>query len=326
MLPGFSISHKTKTGWSFPEEINIKGIKKEHKLSGCFLSNDQEILLVAGEQRKDNFGERDLYVSFIKPDNTWTKPINLGEVINTKGNESAPFLSEDNSTLFYASDGLNGYGESDIYMTHRLDDTWKHWSQPENLGPIINTESNQSFFSISNGKMYFSSEYEKGEGLDILTLNAPHNEPSNNTNNTEQIIVSESKDLSVSSDLPVISADLNKSLSLIYFDFNRTDLKKATFYELERIAKALNQYPALQIEIDGHTDAVGSEKYNYELAQKRINTVLYYFIKQSNIDSKRILVKNYGETLPLESNLTEEGRKLNRRVEISFKTTLIVKN
>jgi outer membrane protein OmpA-like peptidoglycan-associated protein len=114
--------------------------------------------------------------------------------------------------------------------------------------------------------------------------------------------------------------------SVIFYDFNSSELKKSTIYELARISKILNEFPSMQIEITGHTDNIGSDRYNQQLSQKRTDAILLYFKYQSNINEKRIIVKNYGETMPIASNETEKGRELNRRVEISFKTKLLVNN
>jgi outer membrane protein OmpA-like peptidoglycan-associated protein len=320
MGPGFSISNKTETGWSFPTEIKITGINKQSKWAGCDFSNNQKVLLLAYEQRKNTFGDRDIYVSFIKSDNTWSKPINLGNVINTKGTESSPFLADDDSTLYFTSDGLPGYGGNDIYVSHRLDETWQNWSTPENLGPKVNTDSHQSFFSISNRNIYYSSECESSS-LDIFSINLP--EIPNGLNPTiEQPIALENNGDQIDSESSGNFSDINLMLSPVLFDFAKSDLKKTSIYELDRIAKILKDSPKMQIEISGHTDNVGSKKYNEQLAQKRIDSILFYLKNQADIDESRIIVKNYGETMPEADNSTELGREQNRRVEIVLKPNL----
>jgi hypothetical protein len=99
-------------------------------------------------QREDGQGDRDLYVSFMSNDSTWSQPLNLADVINTAGEESAPFLASDDKTLYFSSNGFSGYGGTDIYVSRRLDDTWTSWSEPENLGPEINSPLEDLFFNI----------------------------------------------------------------------------------------------------------------------------------------------------------------------------------
>ena len=96
-----------------------------------------------------SYGDRDLYISFKKKDETWTKPLNMGSQLNTIDDEISPFLATDNKTLFFASEGHVGYGSSDIFMSKRLDDSWTKWSEPQNLGPEINGNDWDAYFTLS---------------------------------------------------------------------------------------------------------------------------------------------------------------------------------
>lgn len=172
MEDGVSISHRTADGWSFPERLEIENDVNLNARANFFMSNNQKILLLSVEHKKDNVGHRDLYVSFRSDDGTWTKPTNLGNTVNTTATEEAPFLASDDRTLYYASDGLNGYGGSDIYVTRRQDDSWTNWSTPENLGPIVNSSRNEAYLSIpaSGERIYFTSEGAKDGDDDIFVL------------------------------------------------------------------------------------------------------------------------------------------------------------
>src|SRR5690606_837619 len=100
-----------------------------------------QYLLMAIEMKK-GFGEKDIFVSFRNPKdpNSWTKPLNLGNIINTKAGEFGPFLAADDKTLYFVSSGhAGGYGDADVWMSKRLDDTWTNWSKPVNMGEKINT-------------------------------------------------------------------------------------------------------------------------------------------------------------------------------------------
>ena len=65
----------------------------------------------------------------------------MGKSLNSAGDETNPFLLSDNKTLIFASNGYSGYGDFDLYVTTRLDDTWKNWSEPKNLGQKVNGPS-----------------------------------------------------------------------------------------------------------------------------------------------------------------------------------------
>lgn len=148
MEAGVSISRQTGEGWSQPEAMQIDDFYNISPFANYFLSADQRYLLMSVE-REDSKGSRDLYVSFPRDDGTWTEPMNLGDDINTAEVESSPFLAIDDTTLFFSSKGYSGYGGDDVFVSYRLDDTWQNWSEPENLGSIINSELDDTFFTIS---------------------------------------------------------------------------------------------------------------------------------------------------------------------------------
>ncbi len=145
---GIAVSHRQKDGtWSVPENVKIDNYYNYNDYKNFTLSADQQILIISAE-RDDSYGGLDLYVSFRKPDGTFSEPKNLGPVVNSKKDDFSPFLAPDGVTLYFASEGHPGYGSSDIFMTKRLDNTWKHWSKPKNLGPYINTSDWDAYFSV----------------------------------------------------------------------------------------------------------------------------------------------------------------------------------
>jgi OOP family OmpA-OmpF porin len=146
---GFSISNKTTAGWTVPVKVDIPGYEQMSKGKNeyGYLTMDGKAILLAFA-RKKNSEDDDLYVSFFE-DGRWTRPLELGDEINTKYSETTPFLSADGKTLYFSSDRPGGQGSQDIYLTRRLDDTWQHWRKPQNLGSPINTEEYDAYYSIS---------------------------------------------------------------------------------------------------------------------------------------------------------------------------------
>ncbi len=101
----------------------------------------------------------------------------------------------------------------------------------------------------------------------------------------------------------------------IYFDFNQTSFKIASYKELNKLARLLKENATYRVEIAGHTDNVGSNDYNQQLSHRRAVTVINYLISRG-IDASRLIAQGYGETQPMASNDDEkEGRELNRRTE-----------
>jgi outer membrane protein OmpA-like peptidoglycan-associated protein len=103
----------------------------------------------------------------------------------------------------------------------------------------------------------------------------------------------------------------------IFFDTNSSVLRPESKTEIARIAEILNDNPAIRVEISGHTDSQGEDKYNQWLSEKRAKSVVDALI-ESGIDPARLEYVGYGELDPIESNLTEEGRQENRRTEFKI--------
>jgi len=171
---GFSLSHRTKDGWSFPLGIVIKNFYNDNNHWSGYLSNDGKKLFM-GIERKDSYGECDIYVSFLQRNNVWSEPMNLGNVINTKEMEEDAFLAADDVTLYFESKGHGGYGGFDVFMSKRLDNTWKNWSMPVNLGSDINTSKDeQEYYITAKGDYaYFASGDNSFGELDIFKIKLP---------------------------------------------------------------------------------------------------------------------------------------------------------
>jgi len=389
MSAGVSVSSNINGEWTKPVALNIINEYNYNQKANYFLTDNRQTLLMSVE-RQDSYGDRDLYVTFAKSDNIWTEPLNLGDVVNTAGEESGPFLASDDRTLYFSSNGFSGYGGSDVYVTKRLDDTWTKWSEPENLGPEINSPLEDLFFNIPAASefAYYSrgvSEtntdifrvklpilrspdpyvtvrgkiidqatgkplgakiiYERlpdGKGLGVSQSNPETGEyeirfPAGEMYGLRAEAegkLSESQNLDlrdIKSDKVIEGNDFNLdpiqvaavaentsiNLNNLFFDFDKAVLRPESFPELDRIINLMNERPTMQIEISGHTDNVGSDVYNMSLSQRRANAVVAY-LKQKNMDSGRMTVEAFGETSPVDSNETAEGRKRNRRVEFKI--------
>ena len=133
------------------------------------ISQDGQWLIFTGCNFPEGLGSCDLYMSYLTPDG-WSAPENLGRTINSDAWESAPSLSPDKRDLYFSSSREGGYGSSDIYVSHRLPNG--RWTQPENLGPEVNTVGNEScpFIHSDNQTLYFTSNGHLGYGGDDLFL------------------------------------------------------------------------------------------------------------------------------------------------------------
>jgi outer membrane protein OmpA-like peptidoglycan-associated protein len=166
--PGVSITHRTATGWEIPQKVEIEDYYNDASQISYNLSADRKTLIMS-IRRKDSYGENDLYVSFLRENDTWTRPMNMGSSLNTLGDEATPFLAADGVTLYFSTSGRPGYGAGDIFVSKRLDDNWTNWSEPLNLGPEINGKDWELYFSTTaNGEYGYLVSGQQGIGQEDI--------------------------------------------------------------------------------------------------------------------------------------------------------------
>jgi len=383
LTKGLSITTKGADGnWILPKEVLIEDYYNKNKYSEFCLSANSQVLLMT-TQRDDSFGDKDIYVSFMQANGVWSQPINLGSVVNTPAAETSPFLASDETTLYFSTSGLSGYGSNDVFVTRRLDDTWLNWSEPLNLGPEINTQAWDAYFSITaaGDYAYYTSYHNSIGDADIFRVklsevnrpdpvalikgtvfNAATGEPmeaeidyeilpegenagkanANPQNGEYQIVlplkknyglraeakgffpIEENIDLSQENSYQEIKKDLYLApivkgqtvrLNNIFFVRGKARLLPESFPELNRLASMMNENPTVLIQLEGHTEPLGSKKELVELSKARVIAVRDFLIEQG-VSEARIKYKAFGGSKPLSLETTEEARAINRRVEV----------
>ena len=101
----------------------------------------------------------------------------------------------------------------------------------------------------------------------------------------------------------------------IFFDFNKAQLRSESYMEMNRWVRMLKENSHVKLDISGHADSVGSEKYNQKLSERRAQAVLEYLVK-NGIERDRLTAEGFGESMPVADNATPEGRQQNRRVQV----------
>lgn len=126
------------------------------------LSQDGKVIFFTGCNRPDGLGRCDIYITQ-KKGNDWSKPFDISPPINTAGWESQPSISSDGRTLYFVSNRKGGYGGYDIWKSTL---TEKGWSDPENLGPNVNTSFDEQspFIHPDDSTLYFCSNGWPGMG------------------------------------------------------------------------------------------------------------------------------------------------------------------
>lgn len=373
------ISYKTPTGWSPAFNLGNKVNTDQWESQPC-LSPDKRDLYFAS-RRQDGYGGSDIYVSHLLPSGRWSEPENLGPEINTPGDESTPFIHADNQTLFFASNGLPGYGNEDLFVVRKGADG--KWGKPENLGYPINTiEHEGSLFIAADGKTayYASDRADSKGGLDIYSFELREDiRPSRtlwvkgkvfdsktstglpssvelidlaskqtiskvqtdetgnylitlpvgkdyafNVNRKGYLFYSDNfslknkaPDSTYQKDIPLQPIEVQAGIVLrnLFFETNKYDIKPESEVELNKVVQFLQDNPTVKIQLEGHTDNVGSAADNQKLSTARAYAVVNYLIEHG-IKGTRLMAKGFGATKPVADNKTEAGRAQNRRTEL----------
>lgn len=371
-------SYVTDGKWSEP--VNLRSpVNTSHWESQPSISADGKTLFFSSN-RPGGMGGKDIWYAVMDDKNQWTTPVNMGNKINTDGDEMSPFIHFDGKTLYFASDGLTGLGGFDIYMTRMKRDST--WSEPQNLGYPINTYNDEMGLVIESGgqKAYFSTVRDKANGKDIfyfdlyesarpapvsylkgavfdretgkllkadyelINLSANRIIVKSATDNNGNFLVClpsgynyginvikpgylfYSENFMFEGKHPAVEPYVKKIrlspirvgetmlLTNVFYEVDSWELKKESMSELNTLADLLADNKSLLIEIGGYTDSTGSEEYNLALSEKRAISVVNYLINKG-IASDRLKYRGYGNTSPIGDNVTEEGRRLNRRTE-----------
>ncbi len=171
---GVSYARRLGNTWDKPKGQDIDNFYNRSPYGEYAMAASGKTMILA-IQRDNGSGGKDLHVSFLKPDGSWTEPANMGATVNTAGGESTPFLAADDATLYFSTNGRVGYGSKDMYVTRRLDSTWTNWSEPQNLGPLLNTPGWDAYYSIpASGDYAYFVSYQNSLGrADIFRAPMP---------------------------------------------------------------------------------------------------------------------------------------------------------
>lgn len=179
MQKGFSfVKRDHGKDWTFPEPLFIYDYYDIEADVNLNLSKDNEVMILS-LQKPGGIGKHDLYVSFRIHTTLWSAPEHMGEVINTGDNEITPFISDDKQFLFFSSDRPGTSGGQDIFVSERLDDSWKSWSVPKVLPTPINSAADeaQPFLNRITGYLYFTSTRDGSS--DIFRVHYQRSKPMN---------------------------------------------------------------------------------------------------------------------------------------------------
>jgi outer membrane protein OmpA-like peptidoglycan-associated protein len=310
--------------WSEPSEIpgfvNTKGREES-----VFIHPDGQTMYFSSDGHA-GMGGLDIFVSHMQSNGDWGRPENLGYPINTSANENSIQVTAQGDIALMASNREGGNGGLDLYS----------FELPENVRP--------RFVNYVEGYVYDSNTKAPLDGkfqlLNLRTGDVVAEGYSNSSRNGYYLVclpigndyalnVTSENYLFYSSNFSLINSEetepyrkdaplqkMNSGATIvlenIFFKTNSANLESESFIELTKLTELLVKNETLRIRIEGHTDSDGDEAANLKLSQARALSVKTY-LESKGIVASRIESEGYGESQPIESNATPEGKAKNRR-------------
>ena len=326
--------------WSAPTNLGLDINGPENEESP-FIHRDQRTLYFRSESHP-GLGSFDIFMSRMIRFKKWTEPVNLGYPINTRGNDGSLFVSLDGKDAYISSNvdhlNLSDYKKQEI----KKDLDIYSFNLAEEFRPIPTTYIKLKFVDVNqepqspyielldyrNGDtLFIGTPDEKGQLLICLPMESeyalsaqsnthlPHFERFEPTK-TSWSLEPVTKTITLQAHKAVTVTTPSKPVIMknVLFDTDEATLTSPSFVELDKLVMFLTYQKEAHIVIRGHTDNVGEEDSNVDLSTRRAKTVYAYLIDKG-IAPARLAYEGLGESIPISSNETEDGRQQNRRTE-----------
>ncbi|HLO57833.1 MAG TPA: OmpA family protein [Bacteroidales bacterium] len=327
------VSHFINGVWSKSVPVAGTNVNTKFWESHASVSKDGSTLFFTSN-RKGGYGEMDIYKSVRQTDGNWGEPINLGPNVNTALNEDTPFITDNDSLLYFSSQGHENMGGYDIFVCKTAPDGW---SSPENIGyPVNTTDDDLFFYPWNNDHVAFVSRIlEDSHGKEDVYALQKIGAPDINTVladhiRSEQPKVKEETSPSVAQipvaqpeTAPIVKAAetptaevapaakpanvktvpeaetiiLKPEIELdpVYFGFDNFLVNDNGKLQLHKVFRFLLDNPGASVKLTGHADSKGPEDYNLKLSQKRADAAKKY-LTGLGIDPSRVEAIGMGES------------------------------
>lgn len=319
---------------TFGQPVNLgPTINTEGRETFPFISGDNELYFAS--DGRPGLGGLDVFVVKINEGAAFDQIQNIGEPVNTKFDDFAFIINSSTRKGFFSSNKEGGIGNDDIY---KFTETRKLDCEKKLSGIIADSETNQVIdgakvillddkfqeiaetVSGSDGTYNFDVKCNKTYYIRVAKKDFETNEspitiqPSKDKSELDVKLQKQIKEIGVGTDLAK-----TLDIPIIYFDLDKSFIRKDAAFELERVLVVLKQYPQMKIDVRSHTDSRQTEKYNMILSNKRAKATIEWFVKKG-ISAARLKGRGYGESQLVNKcsdnvPCTEEEHQLNRRSE-----------
>ena len=273
-------------------------------------------------------GGKDIYVTRKDSVGNWSKPENLGYPINTWNDEQGLFVAASGAYAYFSSDRDGGFGKLDIYG-FELHDAVQPTRVTYVKGRVTDKETGRplgakfELIDIETSEVVVNSESDPEDGSFLVTLPVDHEYALNVSKDKylfhsehfalpKQDVLTEPYRMDVA--LQPIKFGEKVVLKNVFFETASFALLPESKVELNKLVAFMENNATIRIEIGGHTDNVGTAEDNQSLSENRAKSVRNYII-DNGVSADRIDYRGYGETQPIDTNETPEGRANNRRTE-----------
>ena len=302
--------------------INTKGNERSP-----FLHTDSKTLYFASAGHA-GLGGMDIFYSKMGLDGKWGKPVNIGYPINSENDEVDFFVSLDGTTAFFSSNNLDSKDWNiysfELYEAARPKSmaivkgtvTTDDKEQVEAVVELLDEDANVIAVTKINentGNFALATEVDKEQPQQLI-LNIKQEGYAYDTKLVTIAPETEKKENVIRSDAEVKKIEVGKVCDLhdIYFETNSYSLTAESKRIIDVFADFLRNNPTVKVELQGHTDNIGNDEDNRVLSDNRAKSVYNHLISKG-ISADRLRYKGYGESKPIATNATEEGRAKNRR-------------
>ncbi|MEZ4807851.1 MAG: OmpA family protein [Flavobacteriales bacterium] len=312
--------------WSKPEPLG-PNVNTPYQEESVQIHPDGRTLYFSSNGHP-GFGGLDIYVSRKDANGAWGQALNLGYPINTGADENSLLVSADGRVAYFASDRPGGEGDLDLYSFELYTEARPlpvsfirgKVTDRTNGRPL---EADVQLYDVTSGDLA-TGAYSDPKTGEFLVCVPTGREYALNASSDGYLFFSQNYDVPATTaepynlDVPLSPITSGSVIALrnVFFNTASYELLPASNAELGRLVKLMEANPSLRIELGGHTDNVGADAANMTLSDQRAKAVRDFIIAKG-IAADRISARGYGETRPVASNETEEGRALNRRTEVT---------